>query len=97
MKLKKKKKLFQLFNLYNVDLVLHGHVHESYEYFRKGIRFLNAGASVLGAVPEELKINFINIQSSGIDTEVHKIFYNDVIIPEVIHKDSETRVFSIIK
>jgi len=97
MKLKKKKKLFQLFNLYKVDLVLHGHIHESNEYFRKGIRFLNAGASVLGAVPDELNVNFVNVKNSGIDTEIHKINYNNIFITEIKHKEAETKLFSIIK
>lgn len=97
MKLKKKKNLFQLFKLYNIDLVLHGHIHESNEYFRKGIRFINAGASVLGPIPDELGINFINVQNSGIDTEIHKILYNDVIVTELRDKETETKLFSIAK
>ena len=97
MKLKKKKNLFELFKLYNIDLVLHGHIHESNEYFRKGIRFINAGASVLGSIPDELRINFINVQNSGIDTEIHKIIYNDVIVTELRDKETETKLFSIAK
>jgi 3',5'-cyclic AMP phosphodiesterase CpdA len=46
MKLRKKKKLIQLFQEYDVKLVLHGHSHEIKDYHRKGIRFLNAGASI---------------------------------------------------
>ncbi len=95
MKLTKKKKLFQLFNLYKVDLVIHGHVHDSNEYYRKGIRFLNAGASVLGTVPDELKINFINIKNSKLYTEINKILYNNVIISEVKYQDVNTKLFSI--
>jgi predicted phosphodiesterase len=30
----------------NIELVLHGHSHEIRSYNRKGIQFLNAGASV---------------------------------------------------
>ena len=56
MKLRKKKRLFQSFKINKIDLVMHGHLHESIEYFRKGIRFLNAGGSILGN-EEELKIN----------------------------------------
>lgn len=97
MKLKKKKKLFQLFNLYKVDLVLHGHIHESNEYFRKGIRFLNAGASVLGRVPNELKINFFNVRNSGIDIEIHKINSAGDVIAEIKQEETETKLFSLIK
>ncbi|MFA3784067.1 metallophosphoesterase [Melioribacteraceae bacterium 4301-Me] len=48
MKLRGKKKLFKLFLQNKIDLVLHGHSHEMCDYHRKGIRFLNAGASVEG-------------------------------------------------
>jgi len=96
MKLKKKKKLFQLFNLFEVDLVLHGHIHESNEYFRKGTRFLNAGASVLGAEPDVLKINFVNIKNSGIDTEIHKLLQNEATVSELKHEEPETKLFSIV-
>lgn len=46
MKLRGKKKLIKLFLESNVKLVLHGHSHEMKEYFRDGIRFVNAGGSV---------------------------------------------------
>ena len=97
MKLKKKKKLFLLFNMYKVDLVLHGHIHESNEYSRKGIRFLNAGASVLGRVPGELKINFVNVKNSGIDIEIHKIDFSSSVISKINQEEAETKLFSLIK
>ena len=46
LKLRGKKKLLKIFKENNVELVLHGHSHEIKEYFRKGIRFLNAGATI---------------------------------------------------
>ncbi len=95
MKLKKKKRLFQLFKLYNVDLVLHGHIHESNEYFRKGVRFINAGASLLGAVRDELKINFINVKNSGLDIETHKVIYTDSLTSQVQKEANNLRLFSI--
>jgi 3',5'-cyclic AMP phosphodiesterase CpdA len=73
MKLRKKKRLFQLFRMHNIDLVLHGHIHESREYFRKGTRFVNGGGSLIGPVKDELAVNFINIKHSGITVEIHKI------------------------
>jgi 3',5'-cyclic AMP phosphodiesterase CpdA len=97
MKLKKKKKIFQLLKLFKVDLVLHGHKHESNEYIRRGIRFLNAGASILGGVSDELKINFVNIKNSGIDIEIHKINYNDVRIAGIKQEHTKNKIFSIIK
>ncbi|MGB8318439.1 MAG: metallophosphoesterase [Ignavibacteriaceae bacterium] len=96
MKLKKKKKLFQLFSLFGVDLVLHGHIHESNEYIRKGTRFLNAGASVLGTEPVELKINFVNIKNSCIDTQIHKILHAEAVVSELKYEEPESKLFSIV-
>jgi 3',5'-cyclic-AMP phosphodiesterase len=59
MKLRKKKRLFNLFNKHQVDLVLHGHVHENKSYTRKEINFLNAGASVKGDGKKLVRINTI--------------------------------------
>ncbi len=96
MKLKKKKKLLRLFKMYNVDLVLHGHIHEINEYFRKGIRFLNAGSSVMGSVPDELKINFINVKHSDINIETHKIIHNTSIIMNNQVYENNSKLYSII-
>ncbi len=73
MKLRKKKRLFSLFKQHGVDLVLHGHLHEQREYYRKGIRFLNAGASVKNNLYRKLFINFIDLKSSKIKVSVHSI------------------------
>jgi 3',5'-cyclic AMP phosphodiesterase CpdA len=73
MKLRKKKKLFNLLNLHEIDLVLHGHYHENREYYRKGIRFLNSGASVKNNNAGELQINFVEIKNGEIITEIHKL------------------------
>lgn len=80
MKLRKKKKLFNLFNKYGVDIVLHGHYHENKEYYRNGIRFLNAGASVKNSNPGELQINFIEIKNGEIITEIHKLISDSSIV-----------------
>ncbi len=69
MKLRKKKRLLNLFKIFDVDLVLHGHLHETMEYKRKGIRFLNAGGSLKGPDANEMKINFIDINPSSIKTK----------------------------
>jgi 3',5'-cyclic AMP phosphodiesterase CpdA len=52
MKLRKKKKLVNLFAKFGVELVLHGHVHEVQQYERKGITFINSGGSVLNSKNE---------------------------------------------
>ncbi len=69
MKLRKKKKLLNIFKQYGVELVLHGHYHESSKYRRKGIFFSNAGASLKGNIKDELNINMIDI--SDTTTEIN--------------------------
>ena len=64
MKLRGKKKLFKLFKENGVKLVLHGHNHEIKEYFRKGIRFLNAGASVENELQNESGLFIIDINEN---------------------------------
>jgi len=86
MKLKKKKKLFNLLNYHGVDLVLHGHYHENIEYYRKGIRFLNAGASIKNRNADELQINFVEIKNGEIITEIHKLVSDSSII---VHRASK--------
>jgi 3',5'-cyclic AMP phosphodiesterase CpdA len=65
MKLRGKKKLVKRFKKSGINLVLHGHLHESNEYSRKQIKFLNAGGSILNK-SNELHINTININGSNI-------------------------------
>ncbi|MBU2492803.1 MAG: metallophosphoesterase [Bacteroidetes bacterium] len=61
LKLRGKKKLLKLFKENKVDLVLHGHSHELKEYERKGIKFVNAGASIDNTSSTEANVFFINI------------------------------------
>lgn len=72
-RMKNKNRLLRLFKKINVDLVLHGHLHESFEYWRKGLHFLNAGGSVDKNKPGELKINFVTINQDSIRTEIRTI------------------------
>ena len=64
MKLRGKKKLIKLFQSNGVELILHGHNHELKEYYRKGIRFINAGASVENEIPNETGLFIIDINGS---------------------------------
>lgn len=73
MKLRGKRELLELFAKAEVDLVLHGHLHESMQYTRKGIRFLNAGGSSLGRIPGELYINLVNIAGASVETAIHRL------------------------
>jgi 3',5'-cyclic AMP phosphodiesterase CpdA len=76
MKLRKKKKLFKMFNENNVGLVLHGHSHELKEYYRKTIKFLNAGGSVENDSKNEAGIFFVHINGSQIDVNLNLINTN---------------------
>ncbi len=77
MKLRKKKRLFNLFNRYEIDLVLHGHYHEMGEYKREGIRFLNAGGSLKNNSKNLIGLNFIDISQAGkITTETVELKYD---------------------
>jgi Icc-related predicted phosphoesterase len=73
MKLRGKKRLLALFAEANVELVLHGHVHENIEYMREGIRFVNIGASVLGSPQHALWYNLVSISKNGITTALQPV------------------------
>ena len=66
MKLRKKKKIIELFKYLGADLVLHGHLHEQKEYVRKNLRFINSGASIKNNFSDRLFVNFIDLNSDGI-------------------------------
>lgn len=72
MKLRKKKKIIKRFGELNAELVLHGHLHENREYFRKKLKFLNSGGSVLGD-DNFLKLNEITVSESRISSRVVSI------------------------
>ncbi len=73
MKLRNKKRLFKLFNEFNVNLILHGHLHESKEYFRNGNRFLNAGATIRGKHENKISFNVIDTESKKLSIEKFEI------------------------
>ncbi len=70
MKLRKKKKLLNLFKENHVELVLHGHSHEIKEYYRKGIKFLNAGGTVENNLTNEAGYYLLDINQNGIDVKL---------------------------
>ncbi len=73
MKLRGKKALFKLFREQRVELILHGHHHESRAYERKGVRFMNAGGSVAGLLPNAPSVNIISVADERMETEVHTL------------------------
>jgi 3',5'-cyclic AMP phosphodiesterase CpdA len=76
MKLKGKRRLFNLFKEFKVDIVLHGHLHESKEYIRKDIRFLNAGATIKSN-KDITKINYLTIAKGKITVDIQSIDFPD--------------------
>jgi 3',5'-cyclic-AMP phosphodiesterase len=73
MKLRTKKQLLELFDKFKVDLVLHGHYHEMSEYYRKGIRFLNAGGSFKNELKEQNLVNFLDLSLPKLKVDVARI------------------------
>jgi predicted phosphodiesterase len=82
MKLRNKRRLFNLFNEFNVDVVLHGHVHESKEYFRKGVRFLNAGATIKNN-HHSVIVNYLRLSKGKININIETIR-----LPEIKREDN---------
>lgn len=85
LKLRGKKKLLNLFKENNVDLVLHGHSHELKEYFRKGIRFINAGATIDNNSITQAHVFFINILTDRISVQLKTL-------PETIFLGTRDRI-----
>lgn len=69
MKLRDKKRILKQLREIGAGIVLHGHLHESAEYERKGIRFLNSGGTLLSENSDVMKINILEINSSTLDNE----------------------------
>lgn len=69
MKLRNKKNVINRLRELKAELVLHGHLHESSEYSRKKIRFLNSGGSVLGS-ENYLKLNEIRVSGNNISSRI---------------------------
>lgn len=91
MKLKKKKRLISLFQKHNIGLVLHGHIHYNEFYERKGIAFLNAGASTVGYTGKSLRVNIIELEQGRVHCKLHKLTESgEVKIEELFRKEYRT-------
>lgn len=66
MKLHKKKRLLKLFRSSGVNTILHGHVHHHEEYHQKGIRFVNAGGSIIPAHGSKQAFHLFTIHGTSI-------------------------------
>ena len=79
MKLRGKKKLIRLFIKNNVKLVLHGHSHDMVDYYRKGIRFINAGGSIDNESSTELSLYIIDAFPFDISVTLSPLILNPVL------------------
>jgi 3',5'-cyclic AMP phosphodiesterase CpdA len=85
MKLRRKKSVLKNLTRFGTELVLHGHVHETNEYIRKGIRFVNAGGSVMGTKHYEMRFaeiiineGFTTVNIRSLPFENSGIFKNEI-------------------
>lgn len=77
MKLRGKKKIIKKLANAGIKYVLHGHLHETISYKRKGIRFLNSGGSVTGNNFGKLSLTEIIIDPTGITHKITLLDNND--------------------
>ncbi len=77
MKLRNKKRVIKNLKKAGAEIVLHGHLHESTAYSRKGLKFLNAGGSIPGVNSGTIRFNEIEISKGELS---HRI---------VIHETAE--------
>jgi 3',5'-cyclic AMP phosphodiesterase CpdA len=70
MKLRKKKRLLNLFSRTNIEGVLHGHIHHNEEYVRRNVRCFNGGGSVIPSVSGEKMLNIVSVGVSGVALSV---------------------------
>lgn len=72
LKLRGKKRVFRFLRDNDINLVLHGHSHEIRDYTRKGIQFLNAGATI-DNFSEEAFYYMIDIKENGVSYKLHSL------------------------
>jgi 3',5'-cyclic AMP phosphodiesterase CpdA len=73
-KLRKKKKLLDIFKKHGVKLVLHGHLHESVSYQINNIHFVNAGGSVDKNQKGELRVNLIDVVDENVTIDIRTLY-----------------------
>ena len=92
MKLRGKKKLLKLYSESHVDLVLHGHLHENREYFKKNIRLLNGGGSVLGNAGQGTRCNLITVTDRSIEVQQILVTDESGTFPSALKRQEVTHV-----
>jgi len=78
-KLKNRNQIAKLLGRHKVDLILHGHEHDSHEYFYKGLHFMNAGGCIDKNSPGEMKINFIEIKENQINAGIQTVLEDEIL------------------
>ncbi|HXG01628.1 MAG TPA: hypothetical protein VNL69_12610, partial [Bacteroidota bacterium] len=53
-------------------VVLHGHIHQNAEYERRGVLFLNTGASVIGT-NKQLTYRLVVVEQDRLETSLHHL------------------------
>ncbi|GJQ61240.1 MAG: metallophosphoesterase [Melioribacteraceae bacterium] len=82
LKLRGKKKLLRAFSENDVVAVFHGHSHEIKEYYRKKIKFFNAGATIDNGDETKASIFLTEITPDGVTSELKSISSQLIKIPE---------------
>jgi 3',5'-cyclic AMP phosphodiesterase CpdA len=83
LKLHNQKPLLAILADNGVELVLHGHVHKSIKYFKRGIQFSNAGGAIDGWNPHLLSVNLITIEGSTIEINIDSLsIYDEPVFEE---------------
>jgi len=78
MKLRGKKELLKIFEEYNVKLILHGHSHDMVDYYRKGIRCINAGGSIENESSDELNLYIIDAFPFDLSITLSPVLLNQI-------------------
>ena len=78
MKLRGKKELLKIFEEYNVKLILHGHSHDMVDYYRKGIRCINAGGSIENESSDELNLYIIDAFPFDLSLTLSPVLLNHI-------------------
>jgi predicted phosphodiesterase len=73
MKLRKKKRLIALFNDFEIDAVLHGHLHHSQQYERGRLQFVNSGGAIKGLNTNKLKFHLVTFAKSKVNIDLKTI------------------------
>lgn len=70
MKLHNRNRLLALFAEQDVRLVLHGHIHENFEYVRRGVHCINSGATVMSTT-NALSYRLVHVHGDILTSSVH--------------------------